>query len=424
MILKLFFYILDLFYKRTRLGEPVPKDCPLLFVANHPNGLVDPILIAKTADRPIKMLAKEPIFRMPIIGWLTKKSGGIPVYRKQDGHDTGSNSGTFDAVYAELAKGGAVLIFPEGISHNLPNLQKLKTGAARMALGAEALAGIPMGTKIVPVGIVYRDKASFRSSLAVEVGKAIDVQPFVEAWKQDERGAANELTKKIAAELKKVTLELEAWEDLPLLQFTEDLLQGIEKTNDRKHRVQRLRELADIGQKKAKEDPEQLQNLRMRLTRFKNRIESLGLSARDLDSNYSIKNIIFFLARNILALTIGLIATLIGVTFWIIPWGISKIIIKLISPNEDIIATAKFFAGCLFFPPWVLGFHNYLYPLSLIEIFGLFICGVYARHFWTRRNNAFREIKGFTLSMSRAKLKSKLKEERNRLVQLLQSVAS
>ena len=396
----------------------MPKDCPLLLVANHPNGLVDPILIAKISGRPIKMLAKEPIFRMPIIGWLTKKSGGIPVYRKQDGHDTGANNRTFDAVYAELAKGGAVLIFPEGISHNLPNLQKLKTGAARMALGAEALAGIPMGTKIVPVGIVYRNKTSFRSSLAIEVGKAIEVEPFAESWKQDEREAANELTKKIEAGLKKVTLELEEWEDLPLLQLAEDLLQSGNKTNESKHRVQRLRELANIGQKKSKESPEQIKSLRLRLTEFKNRIERLGLSVRDLDARYSIKNVSLFLAINISAITIGFPIALIGALFWIIPWGISKFVIKLVAANEDVVATAKFFAGFLFFPPWVIAVHN-IYPLSLINILGLFICGIYARHFWARRNKAFREIKVFLLFLSRARLRLLLKQERDDLIHLL-----
>ena len=366
------------------------------------------------------MLAKEPIFRMPIIGWLTKKSGGIPVYRKQDGHDTGANNRTFDAVYAELAKGGAVLIFPEGISHNLPNLQKLKTGAARMALGAEALAGIPMGTKIVPVGIVYRNKTSFRSSLAIEVGKAIEVELFAESWKQDEREAANELTKKIEAGLKKVTLELEEWEDLPLLQLAEDLLQGGNKTNESKHRVQRLRELAKIGQKKSKESPEQIKSLRLRLTEFKNRIERLGLSVRDLDARYSIKNVSLFLAINISAITIGLPIALIGALFWIIPWGISKFVIKLVAANEDVVATAKFFAGFLFFPPWVIAVHN-IYPLSLINILGLFICGIYARHFWARRNKAFREIKVFLLFLSRARLRLLLKQERDDLIHLLKS---
>ena len=248
--------------------------------------------------------------------------------------------------------------------------------------------------------------------------------PFLELWKQDEREAANELTKKIETELKKVTLELEAWEDLPLLQFSEDLLQSSGQSESSKHRVQRLRELAHIGQKTAKESPEQIENLRSRLTRFKKEIEDLGLAVRDLDSDYSVKNVTLFLIRNTAAITVGLAIALTGFLFWIVPWGISKFVIKLINPNEDIIATAKFFAGCLFFPPWIFAFHYYLYPLSFFTLLGLFICGFYTRHFWGRRNNAFREIKGFLLSLSQNKLRFRLKRERDDLVRMLKNVSS
>ncbi len=424
MFLRFFFRVLDLFYRRTQIGHPVPKTGPLILVANHPNGLVDPVVLARVAARPVKMLAKEPIFRMPLIGWMARKSGAIPVYRAQDGHDTSANAGVFDAVHAELANGGAVLLFPEGISHNQPNLQKLKTGAARMALGAEALAGIPMGTKIIPVGIVYRNKAKFGSSIAVEVGEAIEVEPFNEAWKQNQREAAQALTNEIAAGLSKVMLELERWDDLPLLQFAGDVL-GENSSSEKqdRHRIQRLRDLANFGKEQAESNPAELKRLRRRLKEFSNRLDRLGFKVRDLDADYNFSKVVVFVAVNLVAILIGLPIAIIGAVFWFTPWAVSTLVLKLIDPDHDIVATIKVLAACLFFPLWLAAVF-FMTPYSIKTILAslvlLSFCGIYARHFLRRRGTAIREAKVFLQLPARQRLRQLLRKERDEIRRLLQ----
>ena len=76
--------------------------------------------------------------------------------------------------------------FPEGISHDEPELQPLKTGAARIALGAMERHG-PLPVRIVPVGLTFEEKGVFRSRALLVVGEAID--PSGEAA-TDEREAA------------------------------------------------------------------------------------------------------------------------------------------------------------------------------------------------------------------------------------------
>ena len=132
---------LELFYRLRRLGGVIPETGPIIIVANHPNGLVDPALVAHSCEREICFLAKEPLFRLPVIGALLRSMKALPVYRRMDGHNTGSNEKTFDAVDDALGNGRAICLFPEGISHDEPELQPLKTGAARMALGALEEAG-------------------------------------------------------------------------------------------------------------------------------------------------------------------------------------------------------------------------------------------------------------------------------------------
>ena len=50
--------------------DQIPSDGPILFCANHPNSLIDPVLIGITAKRPVSFMAKAPLFRTPILGPL------------------------------------------------------------------------------------------------------------------------------------------------------------------------------------------------------------------------------------------------------------------------------------------------------------------------------------------------------------------
>ena len=89
------------------------------------------------APRRVSFLAKSPLFRMPVIGSLVRALDSIPVYRRQDeGADTSRNRETFGRSAALLRRGGTLAICPEGASHSEPYLLPLKTGAARIALGA------------------------------------------------------------------------------------------------------------------------------------------------------------------------------------------------------------------------------------------------------------------------------------------------
>src|SRR5688500_1078496 len=168
------------YYRFAVAGADVPRTGPVLLVANHPNSLLDPAMVAAAARRPVRFLAKSSLFSHPAVGWLVRGAGAIPVYRQQD--DPGQmrrNLEMFRAVHTALASGAAVGIFPEGISHNLPAIAPLKTGAARIALGAATLIGAPF--PIVPMGLVVRDKGTFRSAALAIIGAPVawdDIAPL------------------------------------------------------------------------------------------------------------------------------------------------------------------------------------------------------------------------------------------------------
>jgi glycerol-3-phosphate O-acyltransferase / dihydroxyacetone phosphate acyltransferase len=194
-------------------ADRIPRDRPLLIVANHVNSLVDPILILGFLGVRPRFLAKSTLWSHPVIAPLLLFSGALPVYRRQDaGEDPGRNVETFARCRDQLARGGTIAVFPEGASHNQPHGLPLKTGAARIALEAEQAHG-PLGIRIVPVGITYEDKDRFRSRVLIRVGMPIDPSPEIRLGTE----AARRVTARIAAALEQVALPFASWGEARLV---------------------------------------------------------------------------------------------------------------------------------------------------------------------------------------------------------------
>jgi 1-acyl-sn-glycerol-3-phosphate acyltransferase len=213
-----------IYYRLTFAGERVPDTGPVLLVANHPNSLLDPMLVAAAARRPVRFLAKAPLFTDRKVGWLVRASGAIPVYRQVDDPEAmDGNVDMFRGAHAALAGGAALGIFPEGISHSDPAIAALKTGAARIALGT--LAQHPQPFPIVPVGLVFRRRDVFRSEALVVIGRPADWSDLA-GRTADDREAVRDLTGRIDSAMRQVTVNLERWEDQPLVNCAEAVWQA------------------------------------------------------------------------------------------------------------------------------------------------------------------------------------------------------
>ncbi|HUF34456.1 MAG TPA: 1-acyl-sn-glycerol-3-phosphate acyltransferase [Gemmatimonadales bacterium] len=225
------------YYRVILAGRPLPERGPLLIVANHPNEVFDPLLVAAAAGRAVRFLAKAPLFGVPGVGAILRAAGCLPVYRRSDDPgQTARNEATFAAVTAALGHGAAVALFPEGTSHDSPALAPLKTGAARIALGASR-AGVPLA--VVPAGLVLADRDRARSEALVLLGPPL-------AW-DDLRGAGpvpeavRDLTARITSALEAVTVNLEAWADEPLVTTAEAIHAATHAVpSDPAERVRRL----------------------------------------------------------------------------------------------------------------------------------------------------------------------------------------
>jgi glycerol-3-phosphate O-acyltransferase / dihydroxyacetone phosphate acyltransferase len=189
--------------------ERIPRKRPLLLVVNHPNALVDALLVGWIVPRRVLITAKSTIFRNPILGFFLHRLGVLPLQRASDAAtapgqqlDRSRNQDTFVAVHLALAGGGTVLIFPEGKTPDEPALAPLKTGAARMALGARDSGDSP-GLAIVPIGLTFERKDAPRSRVFVQIGEPIQM----DEWHcPEERAPAEALTDEIATRLRALTL--------------------------------------------------------------------------------------------------------------------------------------------------------------------------------------------------------------------------
>src|SRR5689334_16758217 len=139
--------LMRLYFRQVeRVAEPPgPETRGRVIASNHTNALIDPILVLTDAACEISPVAKSTLWSIPGLRWLLDRAGAVPIVRRQDTPDKGgaTNSAVFDKVADHLARGGNILIFPEGTSHSEPRLAPLRTGAARMLLAAEARGGVP-----------------------------------------------------------------------------------------------------------------------------------------------------------------------------------------------------------------------------------------------------------------------------------------
>ncbi len=155
--------------------DRIPRTGPVFLAGNHPNALMDALVIGVLVPRRVRMLAKSTLFANPVLGAALRGLGVIPLYRVRDlpaGADPARNAESFRAVSEALAAQSAVLIFPEGTSHDDPQLAPLRSGLARMALEARDQHGV-RGVVIVPMGLVFEEKESPRTRVLLQVGTPI-----------------------------------------------------------------------------------------------------------------------------------------------------------------------------------------------------------------------------------------------------------
>ena len=356
VVLLIFGVALRLFFRRIETvdADLVPEGTGVIFVLNHPNGLIDPALVFVTFPRPISFLAKSTLFRIPVISFLLRTVDALPLYRRIDaGEDVYRNLRTFEVCHDLLVSGGSIALFPEGVSHNSPKLLPLKSGAARIALGAAAAAGRDdVRLSVVPVGLYYSSKTTFRSEAVIHFGQPFNV-PLVapDPDGQPPRDAVRALTSRIADALREVTLNAETDAELRtaalagrILATTEDATESADKLAF----MQRFVEIVGDDRDRERDSAfsRRLRAFGRKLTVFGLRPEHLSLAG--FSRGFVIRRAFFVTWRLLLLLPVAAV----GVILHFPAYRLCDLAARLITKHgeDDIISTVKVLAAIVFMP--------------------------------------------------------------------------
>lgn len=206
--LGLFFY-----YKKIIVigKENIPKKGAVLFVSNHQNALIDPLIIGTTNGRNTHFLTRAGVFKKKLIIRFFDSVQMIPIYRVRDGWNTlPKNISIINKCISLLNKENAILIFPEG-GHDLARrIRGLSKGFTRIVFGTfEKYPNLDI--QIIPVGLNYDSILNHPASCSVYYGKPIDAKKY---WQADDVfTSTNKIKEVVRNEMKSLTTHIEDLEN-------------------------------------------------------------------------------------------------------------------------------------------------------------------------------------------------------------------
>lgn len=242
-------------YSDSEGGQHLRFRGPGIVVSNHPNTLLDVLNTAMRTRRLVFFLANAGLFQHPVANWLLNRLYCIPIKRAKDADNRRvNNAESFSRSYDHLAGGGVMYIAPEGGSEMERRLRPLKTGTARIALGAEAKRGFGLDLHIYPVGLNYEQPRYCGSRQYVRVGEPLRVADWRGAYERDQIRAVKELTRELESRMRSLVLHTTDARQDQLLYRLETLLRNDEPLPAREHHYRSRALLAQLQRLQA-DDP-------------------------------------------------------------------------------------------------------------------------------------------------------------------------
>lgn len=382
--------LLRVFFRRLEIvgRENLPRgdQQPWIVVANHGNSLIDPLLVIGALPRMPRMLAKSTLWKKPSLRIWLQLAAVIPVYRKQDDVDTAQNQQMFSRCHELLRDGGVMSLFPEGISHDEPYLQPLKTGAARIALeaGERFAQEVPGGldVRIIPMGLDFEEKTRFRSRALVRIGKPLRASTYQAAYAERGFETVRELTADIEAALRDVTVNTETWEQAHLIRRAADLTARLDREAPGElplaERAELSQQFIASYQRLRETKPARLEGLAEQVRAYNALLDATGLRDDQVGARYPLTLVLRYLLRSVLLLLFHLPLAMVGTVLNYLPYRLSGWFADRFAEEPEQPATYKLFSGLFLFPvTWL--------ALALafgLGAFGLFSSNLGSGNFW------------------------------------------
>lgn len=353
---------MKVFYRSYEvIGEDsLPEDTGIILCVNHVNALIDAAVLQASTEKNIRALARDGLFKNPVLKPILNMIGTVPIYRRETSEtDTSKNTDTFSRCYELLAENQTLVIFPEGQSHSKSFVQEIKTGAARMALGAIEKNGI--APVVIPVGMTFSRQKRARTEVLVHYGKPIDLTIPNEMSEFD---AVHLITERVKEGIEAVTLNTESWQDLDLVKRLEQFFSlrtskteiDNSDTNESKHprkklseRFTALQQLIEVQDLLKQHEPEKIRSLMSKLRVFERLCKACGISNYQLAIKYQPLLLTLYTLRTLGIVLIGFPIALWGIINSIIPYAATQFCTHKISKKVDQHDTAWVLFGMLFF---------------------------------------------------------------------------
>jgi len=403
--------------------ENIPDSGPIVFVANHNSAFMDPIILAVYVKRPLFFLARGESFSSKLVSFFFEHLNMLPVYRPEiSPGEMHKNELVFQRCFYHLKKGKTILIFPEGISKTERNLQRLRTGTARIVLGAEAQNNFKLNVKIVPIGINYSNPHHFRSDVFVNFGVPISVSEFRKLYEDNEMTGVQELTDEIRKRLKKLLIIVKdekldhlitQIENLYRSQLRDESLQIHKAAQDFYLSKQIVKAVKYIQ----RNFPDKAINFEVKISNYFNRLKQLKLR----DTQIRARGIRIEIWTNIFYFVLGFPIFIYGYLTNVIPYKISEFLSKKIIVRKDFIGSMKLAFGMfVFFLFYIveisfLGTHTDWYWAVLFAI-TLYPAGIFTIHYLKQYYYVKDTIRYINLFVKKSDLITNLKLIRKELI--------
>src|SRR5262252_593316 len=344
-------FLLWLFYRRIDVvgRERIPERGGVIIAANHHNSLVDAMLILVTVPRPVTVLAKAPLFRHPLIGPWLRMMGAVPVHRRAEaGDDPRRNDEMFAAAIEALRAGGAILIFPEGTTQPQPILMPLRTGAARLALGAERAMAGEGHAPILPVGMVFHDPGTFRSaSVQITIGSPLPTADLVAAHHDRPEEAVRAITARLTQAIGVRIVEAQD-------QYTLDLLAVLERAwreeaarrgeprpsiDEPEQSLVWKQQVMRAARYLSDRESHRVAELRHRIERYRSHLDEVGITSTQLGQPYTAGLVVSYVLTNVLWLALALPVACWGIVSHAAPYWLTEQIVRRLNLTSEEEAT-------------------------------------------------------------------------------------
>ncbi len=202
-----------LYFRKLRATglKNIPTRGPLIYVINHQNALLDPLVIHSFSWRNPYFLTRADVFTSKLIDKFLRGVKMLPIYRQRDGiSSVKRNEAIFESAKEILLGGGVMGIFPEGSHSLLYKLRPFKKGIARIAFMTEEASSFNLNLKIVPIGLQYESHFHTNGRTLVSIGKPINVADYKELYLKDENKAYRKLLTDIADQINPLILNIES----------------------------------------------------------------------------------------------------------------------------------------------------------------------------------------------------------------------